>query len=139
MAAPDWVADGVALVAELLWVLVLEETVEGAERVLAEGEVGVTDGATLLDVKLLGAIVVEVATDPELEPPAKVELAAEVEDPTGEETVVEVPPSVEDPTPVELPENVEDPDMIVLDGVVELPEPELPVIPLRLKVPDQPV
>lgn len=117
MAAPDWVADGVALVAELLWVLVLEETVEGAERVLAEGEVGVTDGATLLDVKLLGAIVVEVATDPELEPP----------------------PSVEDPTPVELPENVEDPDMIVLDGVVELPEPELPVIPLRLKVPDQPV
>lgn len=98
MAAPDWEADGVALLAELLWELVPEETVEGAERLLVPvGEVGVADGTVLGDVKLL-ATTVDVGTDPVLVPP----------------------PSVEDPT------------------TVELPEPELPVIPLRVKVPDQP-
>jgi len=127
MAAPDWVADAVALVVELLWVLVLEETVEGAERVLTlEGEVGVVVGrvdVVSFDVKVL-AMTVEVGTDPVLEPPVEVELAAEVEDPTMVEVPVELPPIVEDPATVEPP--------------VELPEPELPVIPSRLKVPDQP-
>lgn len=120
MAAPDWEADGVALLAELLWELVPEETVEGAERLLVPvGEVGVADGTVLGDVKLL-ATTVDVGTDPVLVPPVEVELATEVEEPSEAVDPVELPPSVEDPT------------------TVELPEPELPVIPLRVKVPDQP-
>lgn len=127
MAAPDWVDDGVALVAtvvaEVLWVLVPEETVEGTERVLAtEGEVCVLDGTAsvvLLDMKLLGTGVEDRATDPELEPPVEVELATEVVVPATEESPVELPPSVEDP------------DVEVVSVV------ELPVEPLTLKVPDQ--
>lgn len=126
MAAPDWVDDGVALVAavvaEVLWVLVPEETVEDTERVLAtEGKVCVLDGTAsvvLLDMKLLESRVDE-ATDPELEPPVEVELATEVVLPAKEESPVELPPSVEDP------------DVEVMSEV------ELPVEPLTLKVPDQ--
>lgn len=134
MAALDGVDDGVALVAELLWELVPVETEEGMERVLVL--VSEVDVVALLDVKLL-AITVDVITDPVLKPPVEVELAAEVEDPTVVVNPIELPPNDEDPTTVELPENVEDPDVKALPEV-ELPEPELPVIPSRLKVPDQP-
>lgn len=105
-------------VAVLLRELVLEEIVEeGAERVLApEGEV---EGIALLDVKLL-EITVDVETDPVLEPPREVELVTVVE----EVKVVE--------SPAELPATVEVP------LALEVPEPELPVMPSRIKVPDQP-
>jgi hypothetical protein len=117
MAAPLWVDDGVALVAELLRTLVLEETVEGAER---EGEVEVVTvrDVALIDVKLL-EMTVDVGTDPALEPPREVALV----------TVVEALNVVE--SPAELPPIVEDPDVTVL-AEVEILEPELPVMPSRL-------
>lgn len=137
MAAPDWVDDGVALVAELLRMLVLEETVEGTERVLApEGEVEEIADGVLLDVKVL-EMIVDVGTDPVLEPPREAELATEVEDPSEVEIPAELPPNVEDPPALEMPVDVEDPDGIAL-AEVEVPEPELPVMPSRVKVPDQP-
>lgn len=137
MAAPVWVDDVVALleVAVLLRELVLEEIVEeGAERVLApEGEV---EGIALLDVKLL-EITVDVETDPVLEPPREVELVTVVEEVKVVESPAELPATVEVPLALEVPASVEDPDMVVL-AEVEVPEPELPVMPSRIKVPDQP-
>jgi hypothetical protein len=142
MAAPLWVDDGVAEVPRVL-VLVPAETVEGAEMLVLElvmvGEVGVVDGALIVDVevnvRLLEGGRVDVVTDPVLVPPKEVELATEVE----ESTVVvvepiELPETVEDPTTLELPENVEDTDVESLAEVEELPEPD---IPLRVKSPDQ--
>jgi len=135
IAAPLWVDDGVAEVPRVL-VLVPAETVEGTEllALVVVGEVGVVDGALIVDVevnvRLLEGGRVDVVTDPVLVPPKEVELATEVE----ESTVVvvepiELPETVEDPTTLELPENVEDTDVESLAEVEELPEPD---IPLRL-------
>lgn len=129
-------ADVVALLLVVVArMLVLEEIVE-------EGEV---EGRALLDVKLLEGIV-DVETDPVLEPPREVALVTVVEPVNVVESPAELPSnvevpleleSVEDPLELEVPESVEDPDVVEL-AEVEVPEPELPVMPSRAKVPDQP-
>lgn len=129
-------ADVVALLEVVVArMLVLEEIVE-------EGEV---EGRALLDVKLLEGIV-DVETDPVLEPPREVALVTVVEPVNVVESPAELPSnvevpleleSVEDPLELEVPESVEDPDVVEL-AEVEVPEPELPVMPSRAKVPDQP-
>lgn len=132
-------ADVVALLLVVVArMLVLEEIVE-------EGEV---EGRALLDVKLLEGIV-DVETDPVLEPPREVALVTVVEPvnvvespaelPSNVEVPLEleVPESVELPLKLEVPESVEDTDVVEL-AEVEVPEPELPVMPSRAKVPDQP-
>lgn len=112
-------ADVVALLEVVVArMLVLEEIVE-------EGEV---EGRALLDVKLLEGIV-DVETDPVLEPPREVALVTVVEPVNVVESPAELPSNVE--VPLEL-ESVEDPLEL------EVPEPELPVMPSRAKVPDQP-
>jgi hypothetical protein len=131
MAAPVvWVADVVALLEVVVArMLVLEEIVE-------EGEV---EGRALLDVKLLEGIV-DVETDPVLEPPREVALVTVVEPVNVVESPAELPSNVEvplelesgeDPLELEVPESVEDPDVVEL-AEVEVPEPELPVMPSRL-------
>lgn len=120
----------------------LDEGVEDEDGMLEVGEVGVgvEDGLTGIEgvvVKLVDTTEDE-GTDPTLEPPVvEVELAGGVLDPVG--VPAELPPSDADPVPVvvvEEPANVEDPE--ALPEVELLPEPEPPVIPLRVKVPDQP-
>lgn len=137
MAAPVWVDDVVALlvvlVAELLRMLVVEGIVEeGAERVLAPE----LEEIALLDVKLVETTV-DVETDPVLEPPREVALATVVVEPGVVESPAELPANVEVPPKLEVPGRMEDPD-VVEPAEVEVPEPELPVMPSRLKVPDQP-
>lgn len=105
-------ADVVALLEVVVArMLVLEEIVEEGVVLVPESEV---EEIALLDVKLLEGIV-DVETDPVLEPPSNVEV----------------------PLELEVPESVEDPDVVEL-AEVEVPEPELPVMPSRAKVPDQP-
>lgn len=105
----------------------LDEGVEDEDGMLEVGEVGVgvEDELTCVEgvvVKLVDTTEDE-ETDPTLEPPVvEVELAGGVIDPVG--VPAELPPSDADPVPVVV--------------VEEEPEPEPPVIPLRVKVPDQP-
>lgn len=139
-------ADVVALLEVVVArMLVLEEIVEEGVVLVPESEV---EEIALLDVKLLEGIV-DVETDPVLEPPREVALVTVVEPvnvvespaelPSNVEVPLEleVPESVELPLKLEVPESVEDTDVVEL-AEVEVPEPELPVMPSRAKVPDQP-